>query len=306
MNHTFSVEHAVKYGLHESIMIGNLQFWLSKNRADKRNQYDGRTWTYNTSNAFSELLPYFSSDAIDRIIKSLVKKGVIVLGNYNERAYDRTRWIAFVDEKEFLGPLRTESKGDTQAQKASREIAEGSKKTKEKNPPAKSRNGSREITEPSREIAESLDTTDITPDVNADKNLQTGDAGAPQACASETVVVEAVAAAQRAPEGAAPASSTFEAAWAAYPARTGNSKLLALAAWQARVGEGVAEQTLLDGTKAYAAHCEAEKVPSRYVLSAGRFFSTEGHYAADWSPKAPCPQPTFFEDVEFDGFVAPI
>lgn len=287
MNHTFSVEHAVKYGLHEAILIGNLQFWISKNRADKRHQYDERTWTYNTSNAFSELLPYFSSDAIDRIIKKLVKQEVIILGNYNEKPYDRTRWIAFVNEAEFLDPVRSAKAPScikkTGAREPSREIAERS------NPPAKSRNESRESAGPSREIAESLYRTDINTDVNADNTPQPPTADAAGVCASGG---------GRKAKAVTPASPEFEAAWLAYPERPGNSKSDALKAWKARVAAGASEQAMLDGVKSYAAYCAAMKTEPRYVKLASTFFGPGNHYAAKWPVPTDADQGSFFDDMD--------
>jgi len=104
MNHIFDIEHAKKYGVEEAIIISNLQFWIMKNRANKKHFYEGRTWTYNSIKAFAELFPYWSDRQIERILKSLEKQGVIISGNYNKSAYDRTKWYAFSDETIFLNP----------------------------------------------------------------------------------------------------------------------------------------------------------------------------------------------------------
>lgn len=310
MNHSFSVEHAVKYGIAEAILIGNFQFWLAKNRADKRNQHDGRTWTYNTASAFAELIPYFSTDKVDRIVKSLVKKGVIMVSNYSDKSTDRTRWFAFVNEAEFLGPVLTKKKEQKKAeakdQPPFRETAESADSHS-----ANLRNANREIAAPFRESAESLYSTDITTVVTADTNLHTASAGAPEVCAAEPAARELAAT----PTGSLPAEQTavadhqgkepaFEAAWAIYPARPGNGKHMALSAWKSRVAEGVSEKALMDGVKDYAAHCKREKVAPKFVMTAGRFFGTEAHFAADWSLQAPEQLP-FFDD-DYSNTVTPI
>ncbi len=97
MQHSFDIDHAGKYGLQESILISNFEYWIAKNAANKRHQYDGRTWTYNSVKAFAELFPYLTANSIRRTIESLVTKGVLVTGNYNESSYDRTTWFAFSD-----------------------------------------------------------------------------------------------------------------------------------------------------------------------------------------------------------------
>ncbi|AFN39091.1 replication initiation protein [Burkholderia phage BcepMigl] len=103
MNHSFDIELAQRFGLHEAILIHNFQFWIAKNRANGRHLYDGHTWTYNSAKALAELLPYFSDRQIRRALDSLVEQGVLLKGNYNASTYDRTLWFAFDDEVSFLG-----------------------------------------------------------------------------------------------------------------------------------------------------------------------------------------------------------
>lgn len=102
MNHSFDVGHAQAYGLHEAILIHNLQFWIQKNRANGRHLHDERTWTYNSAKAFADLLPYLSDRQIRRALDNLVELGVLVKGNYNASTYDRTLWYAFAKEDQFL------------------------------------------------------------------------------------------------------------------------------------------------------------------------------------------------------------
>lgn len=102
MVYNFDVDVAKEYGVDEAIMIANLQFWIAKNKANKKHEYDGRTWTYNSVSAFSELFPFWTPKQIRRIIDKLKNNGVIMVGNYNSVAYDRTLWYAFVDEKKWL------------------------------------------------------------------------------------------------------------------------------------------------------------------------------------------------------------
>lgn len=102
MHHSFSVDHAARYGLKEAIMIANFQFWILKNRANGKHQYDGRTWTYNSTKAFGELFAYMSEHQCRRTLDSLVEQGVLRKGNYNSSPYDRTSWFAFEDESAFI------------------------------------------------------------------------------------------------------------------------------------------------------------------------------------------------------------
>lgn len=104
MNHSFDIFHASEYGLHEAIIISNLQFWLAKNRANEKHMHDGRTWTYNSIRAFGDLFPYLTPKQIRSAVDSLVERGILIKGSYNENPYDRTAWFAFQDEEQFLLP----------------------------------------------------------------------------------------------------------------------------------------------------------------------------------------------------------
>lgn len=97
MTYQFDTDIAALYGVDESIMIANLQYWIRKNEANGKHFHEGRYWTYNSLDAFTKLFPFWSARQIRRVLKSLEDKGVIVTGNYNTSAYDRTTWYAFGD-----------------------------------------------------------------------------------------------------------------------------------------------------------------------------------------------------------------
>ena len=102
MEHHFNTEIALKYGIEEAIVINNLQFWILKNRANKKHFINDRTWTYNSYKAFSEIFPYWNEHKIKRILDSLVEQGILLRENFNKSGYDRTCWYAFKDENSFL------------------------------------------------------------------------------------------------------------------------------------------------------------------------------------------------------------
>jgi hypothetical protein len=102
MQHHFDTEYALKYGIEEAIVINNLQFWIVKNRANKKHFINDRTWTYNSYKAFSEIFPYWNEHKMKRILDSLVEKEILLRENYNKSGYDRTCWYAFKDENSFL------------------------------------------------------------------------------------------------------------------------------------------------------------------------------------------------------------
>jgi hypothetical protein len=102
MIYGFELDVAKEYGVDEAIMITNFQYWIMKNKAGNKHFYDGHYWTYNSSKAFAELFPFWNQRHIELILNHLVDKGVLIKGNFNQSAYDRTSWYAFNDEDKWL------------------------------------------------------------------------------------------------------------------------------------------------------------------------------------------------------------
>lgn len=92
MQHSFDIEIAKKYGVNSAILLNNLYYWTEKNRANAKHFYDGVYWTYNSRKAFAELFPYMNPRQIEYAMQKLIDDGVVITGNYNENAYDRTLW----------------------------------------------------------------------------------------------------------------------------------------------------------------------------------------------------------------------
>ena len=88
----FDVEDAVKYGVEKAVLLKNLKFWIAKNKANNKHFYDNHYWTYNTSEAFAKLFPFWTPSKIWRLLDQLEKDGVIKSGNHNKSKYDRTKW----------------------------------------------------------------------------------------------------------------------------------------------------------------------------------------------------------------------
>src|SRR5690606_9437487 len=80
-----------------AIFLNNLAFWIHKNQANKKHFHDGRYWTYNTQEAFTELFPYWTRQNLRTVIKYCIDNNLIIKGNYNETTYDRTQWYSLTD-----------------------------------------------------------------------------------------------------------------------------------------------------------------------------------------------------------------
>ncbi len=101
-SHSFDTGYAIAYGVNEAIMIHNLQFFITANANRGVNFCDERFWTYDKLPDFPKHFPYWSVDQVRTIIKSLVKQGVIMVGNFNKEWSNRTCWYAFVDQDKFI------------------------------------------------------------------------------------------------------------------------------------------------------------------------------------------------------------
>lgn len=102
MNHSFNVEVATKYGMLEAVLLENINFWVAKNKANEKNFYDGFYWTYNSITALSKLFPYASRATIFRALHNLEDAGLILVGNYNKDASDKTKWYTLTKKGELL------------------------------------------------------------------------------------------------------------------------------------------------------------------------------------------------------------
>lgn len=102
MQHSFDVDIAKEYGIHCAIILNHLEFWIAKNKANNQNFFDGRFWTYNSTEAFTELFPYFTQRQIKYALQKLRDEGLIVAGNFNANAYDRTLWYAITEKGQSI------------------------------------------------------------------------------------------------------------------------------------------------------------------------------------------------------------
>lgn len=98
----FDVDVAKEVGIIAAILFQNIAFWCQHSRANNKNFFDGRYWTFNTNKAMCELFPYLSSKMIRTALQKLVDEGLIITGNYNKLAYDRTTWYALTEKGESI------------------------------------------------------------------------------------------------------------------------------------------------------------------------------------------------------------
>lgn len=98
MHHYFNVDIAKEYGINAAVLLENIGYWVKLNEANETNFFDGNYWTYNSRRAYQELFPYMSKRQVDTAFEKLINAGLIITGNYNKLAYDRTLWYALTQK----------------------------------------------------------------------------------------------------------------------------------------------------------------------------------------------------------------
>lgn len=98
MIHIFDTEVAERYGVNAAVILQNIGYWIKQNEANETNYFDGKYWTFNSRRAYRELFPYMSERQINIAFEKLINDGILVTGNYNKLAYDRTLWYALTQK----------------------------------------------------------------------------------------------------------------------------------------------------------------------------------------------------------------
>jgi len=98
MIYCFDGKVAKEHGVIAAVILYNLDFWIKKNKANEKHFYDGTYWTYNSARAFTEVFEFLSERQIQACLKKLVEDGILITGNYNKIAYDRTLWYAITEK----------------------------------------------------------------------------------------------------------------------------------------------------------------------------------------------------------------
>lgn len=90
----FNDNIAKKYGFAEAIILQSIYNWCLYNQRNKKNNFDGMYWMFNTNKEFLEELPYLKNiNTIRTALKTLKDEGLILTGNYNNTC-TRTTWYS--------------------------------------------------------------------------------------------------------------------------------------------------------------------------------------------------------------------
>lgn len=98
MQHSYDVEIAKECGINAAVILEDIRRLVADNEATGTNLHDGRYWTYGSVRGFAQLFPEMSSKAIRTALEKLESNGLIMTGNYNQSAHDRTKWYTLTDK----------------------------------------------------------------------------------------------------------------------------------------------------------------------------------------------------------------
>ena len=86
---------ATEIGLNESVMLQQMHYWLLKSNK----YFDGKAWFYKTLEEWEKEFPFWSQSTIRRVIGSLEKMNLILVGNFNQKKFDKTKWYTINYER---------------------------------------------------------------------------------------------------------------------------------------------------------------------------------------------------------------
>lgn len=92
MIHSYSTEVALEVGgVPEAVVLKEIAYWCKKNAKKGINEREGRAWTFGTQKDWQDMFPEFS---VKGVLSKLRQGGWLLVGNYNENAWDHTLWYA--------------------------------------------------------------------------------------------------------------------------------------------------------------------------------------------------------------------
>jgi len=82
----------------KAIFINQIHYWTTILR-DEKHFHEGRYWVYESYKSWQKQFPSMTTRQIQNILISLEADGYILVGNFNEKDYDKTKWYAVNYEK---------------------------------------------------------------------------------------------------------------------------------------------------------------------------------------------------------------
>ena len=65
-----------------------IHYWLQRSN----NIVDGHRWVFNTAKGWQKQFPWITAKTVQRYLKDLCDRGLLITANYNKANFDRTKW----------------------------------------------------------------------------------------------------------------------------------------------------------------------------------------------------------------------
>lgn len=72
----------------KAIILQQIHYWLQRSK----NIEDGHRWVFNTVKEWHQQFPWLAEKTVQRYLKDLCDKGLLITGNFNKANFDRTKW----------------------------------------------------------------------------------------------------------------------------------------------------------------------------------------------------------------------
>ena len=72
----------------KAIMLQQIHYWLQRSN----NIVDGHRWVFNTAKGWQKQFPWITAKTVQRYLKDLCDRGLLITANYNKANFDRTKW----------------------------------------------------------------------------------------------------------------------------------------------------------------------------------------------------------------------
>lgn len=72
----------------KAIILQQIHYWVDRSN----NVRDGYRWVYNSISEWHKQFPWLAEKTVQRYLKDLEDRGLLITGNYNKAKFDRTKW----------------------------------------------------------------------------------------------------------------------------------------------------------------------------------------------------------------------
>ena len=99
LSYTCATEDMPIHGLYQANLLHTITVGIEEHVGEEKYFHKGRWWMSGTAEDFADIHVYLSPGQVRYYLNGLIKKGVLITGNYNKWKNDRTNWYSFSNEE---------------------------------------------------------------------------------------------------------------------------------------------------------------------------------------------------------------